>query len=277
MVTVYREDYAPDVEAGLRQLHARITPVRQLETRRTGVYRYIGAAAAAVVLLVAGLFVFGGEQTVVLSNQDQPLAEYTLPDGSQVTLQRGSSLSYHPESFNQHDRALDLTGQGYFKVSHDATRPFLVSNGGNEVRVTGTAFNLRTDSGLMEVEVSEGSVLVNTAGKSVPVQAMEYVTIASGEEVIHEKAPNLNHHAWRTGLLKFDHTPISEVLTYFSDNWGIVCQWKDNKSCDYSVSGSFQSENVADVLRDIAKLGGLSVRSTGDDDKHFQLSGQCNQ
>ncbi|MGB3798773.1 MAG: FecR domain-containing protein [Lewinella sp.] len=277
LVTVYREEYSPDVETGLRQLHARMTPVRKLQPRRNRSTVYLTAAAAAIVLIVASLLVFGGDDRTYLINEDSPLAEYSLPDGSKVTLQQGSQLSYDPATFNQDDRLLDLAGQGYFEVTHDATRPFLVSNGVNEVRVTGTAFNLRTDSGLLEVEVSEGSVLVNTGKETVPVKAMEYVTVASGEEVVHNQAPNLNHHAWRTGLLKFDHTPISEVLTYFSDNWGITCQWEQDKSCDYTVSGSFQSEDVLNVLQDIAKHGGLSIRSTGDDDKHFLLSGRCQQ
>ncbi len=280
LVTDYRGDFSPDVERGLRQLHSRITPVHQLRPRRRGrgaINRLVGIAAAILLLVAAALFVFTGEGRTYLTNQDQQIAEYVLPDGSRVSLQQGSRLSYEPDSYNVSERRLDFHGQGYFEVTHDSSRPFLVTNGSSQVRVTGTAFNVRVEEELLEVEVSEGSVMVNTSDKSLPVSAMEYATVVSGQPLIHHSAPNLNHHAWRTGLLKFDHTPISEVLTYFTDNWGIICEWQDGKVCNYEVSGTFNSRDVAAVLNDIAKLGGLSVRSTHEDGKHFELSGTCHQ
>ena len=277
LVTNYRDDYTPDVERGLIQLHARLTPVRQLPVRPKKRFPYLLGAAAAILLIVTAVFLFSGDGRTYLSNDDSPIATFLLPDGTQVTLQQGSRISYDAASFNQQDRALSLEGQGYFEVTHDLTRPFLVSNGSSVVRVTGTAFNLRADASLLEVEVSEGSVLVKTDKETLPVAAMEFATVAAGQPMVHNRAPHLNHHAWRTGVLKFDHTPISEVLTYFTDNWGIVCDWEHGKACDYAVSGSFQSTDATAVLNDIAKLGGLTLRSTDDDAKHFQLSGRCNQ
>ncbi|PPK86392.1 FecR family protein [Neolewinella xylanilytica] len=277
LVTNYREDYTPDVERGLIQLHARLTPVRQLSAPRKKRYPYLLGAAAAVLLIVAAVFLFSGDGRTYLSNDDAPIAMFLLPDGSQVSLQQGSRISYDPDRFNEQDRALNLEGQGYFEVTHDLARPFLVSNGSSVVRVTGTAFNVRADADLLEVEVSEGSVLVKTDQETLPVGAMEFATVATGQPMVHDRAPHLNHHAWRTGVLKFDHTPISEVLTYFTDNWGIVCDWEHGQACDYPVSGNFNSTDATAVLHDIAKLGGLTLRSIGDDAKHFQLSGRCKQ
>ena len=229
LVTTYREDFTPDVEQGLRRLRAGLTVVRPLATlsKRTSRRRFFSiAAAVAVIVACLAVFFLSGDGRTYLSNPDQTLATFSLPDGSSLTLQQGSTASYDAETYNVTARSVELAGQAYFEVHSDATRPFLVQHAGGELRVTGTAFNLRTDGDLMEVEVSEGAVVLQQEdGKSMQVAAKECGLIAPGKPMVHKPAPNLNHHAWRTGELKFDHTPIDEALTYFYDNWAIQCTW----------------------------------------------------
>lgn len=274
LVAAYREDYTPDVEAGLQRMHGRIGKVRPLRPRPSRFYRLAAVAAAAIVACVAALYLLIGTGRTTFENTDARIAEYSLPDGSRIVLQQGSRLSFE-EDYNTAERRVQLEGQGYFEVVSDASRPFFVVYDNNSVRVTGTAFNVRASEQAFEVEVSEGSVELHVGEKSMAVKAMEFVTVAPDQPIEHGAAPNLNHHAWRTGTLKFDRTPISEVLTYFNDNWGIVCNWQVGVTCDYPVSGNFDSSDATAVLGDIAKLGGLSVRSTGEDGKHYELSGNC--
>ncbi len=276
LVTSYREDFTPDVERGLRQLHTRLTPVRQLRPRPRSRW-YLAVAAVAVLLVAATAFFLAPDSTRHLTNSGTQLAEYTLPDGTRLTLQGGSELTYEPVDYAAEFRRVQLTGQGFFRVKPDASHPFLVSNGHSELRVTGTEFNLRSTDKVMEVEVSQGSVLLLSAGESISVAARECGQAKTGEPLIHSQSPNLNHHAWRTGELKFDHTPIAEVLEYFTDNWGFVCTWADGNACDYVVSGKFHSNDAAAVLADIAKLGHQTLEAVGSDGKHFELSGPCDR
>ena len=99
----------------------------------------------------------------------------------------------------------------------------------------------------------------------------------AGAPLVHKPAPNLNHHAWRTGELNFDHTPIEEVLGYFYDNWSIRCTWADNAPCHYTVSGRYRGEEASDVLADIAKLGGATLTPLDDTGKRYELSGPCTE
>ena len=278
LVTAYRGEYSPDVESGLRSLHARIKPSEPLRvSHRASYLRPLAIAATVLLLLVAGFYLLREDGLTYLNNQDRAVADYRLPDGSHIILQQGSQVRYNSKTFNASDRQLELDGQAYFEVTHDDSRPFIVSSGERSVRVTGTAFNLRADAETMEVEVSEGSVAVTSNDKNLSVAAMEYASVTSAGSVEHAAAPNLNHHAWRTGVLTFDQTPIQEVLTYFTDNWGIICDLKANQGCDYTVSGTFRSQDVAAVLSDIAKLGGLSISSTDENGKHFALTGSCSK
>lgn len=278
LVTAYRGEYSPDVESGLRRLHARINPAEQLRVSHRASYRRpLAIAATLLLLLVAGFYLFKSDGRTYLTNPDRAVADFQLPDGSRILLQQGSRIGYDPESFNLADRQLELEGQAYFEVSHDASRPFIVAGGERSVRVTGTAFNLRADAETMLVEVSEGSVAMTSKDESLSVAAMEYARVTPGGSVERAPAPNLNHHAWRTGVLTFDQTPIQEVLSYFADNWGIVCNMPTERNCNYTVSGTFRSQDAAAVLSDIAKLGGLAVSSTHDDGKHFELIGSCSK
>ncbi|THH41554.1 FecR family protein [Neolewinella litorea] len=276
LVTMYREDFTPDVDRGLRQLHGRLKPsagrIRRLPRRRL-----LAVAAVALLVIAAAVVLLTRDQQTYLINDSDALAEYQLPDGTSLTLQGGSQVRYDPNTYNLDARRLSLDGQAYFEVVPDQGRPFIVSNGTAALHVTGTAFNLRSRNEEMEVEVSEGSVILQKGTEKLSVAAMECAMAKPGAPMIHQPAPNLNHHAWRTGVLKFNHTPLEEVLSYLSDNWGIKCEWKDGKVCSYTVSGSYRGGDAGSVLMDIAELGGVKVRSTGTDGKHFLLEGSCSQ
>ncbi len=279
LVKNYRGDFTPDVERGLRSLHGRLAPLPVVPATRVRRLRPVWMAAAAVALLLIAAFflLFNPESDTQLANQSGHPEVYSLPDGSTATLQSGSVLTYNASQFNRTDRQLSLSGQGFFEVAHDATRPFIVTGEEAAVRVTGTSFNLRAEGEVLEVDVSEGTVIFEHAGSELPVKANETAIWEPGRPVVRKEAPTLNHHAWRTGELKFDHTPIGEVLTYFQDNWGVECTWVYGKVCDYQVSANYHSTDVASILRDVAKLGGVELRSTGDDGKHFQLRGSCSK
>ncbi|NJB85261.1 ferric-dicitrate binding protein FerR (iron transport regulator) [Lewinella marina] len=275
LVTSYREDFTPDVERGLRQLHGRLKPARKMRAlpRR----RLLAVAAVALLVVVTAIALLTRDTLTYLTNETAELAEFQLPDGTALTLQRGSQVSYDATTYNLDARRLTLDGQAYFEVVPDAGRPFIVSNGHAALQVTGTAFNLRAQAEEMEVEVSEGTVVLRQSNESLPVAAMECALVKPGAPIEHRPAPHLNHHAWRTGVLQFDHTPIEEALAYLSDNWGISCEWENGRVCSYEVNTSYRGGDAVAVLKDIAQLGGIEVRSTGTDGKHFLLKGSCSQ
>lgn len=276
LIPLYRGEYSPDVEAGLKRLHSRLENqelVARTSSKRRKMWYVAAAAAAAVLLFVLLPFGDGLEH---LTTDGAPIANHTLPDGSLIVLQQGGELTYDPENFNVDDRKVSLSGQAYFEIESNADRPFVIDNGRSKVTVTGTAFNLRADEALMEVEVSEGTVVLAQDGENLTLTAKELGVAESGEPMSFHEAPNLNHHAWRTGQLRFEHTPIDEVFDCLKSNWGIDCRWDDGESCDYTVSASYHDiQAIEAILRDIGQLNGATVRAQGD--KTFLFSGGCDQ
>ena len=80
-----------------------------------------------------------------------------LPDGSSVTLNQNSNLTY-TENFEGSERRVILIGEGYFEVIENPTRPFIVVAGNTETKVLGTAFNLKAYDDEVELIVTKGKV-----------------------------------------------------------------------------------------------------------------------
>ena len=91
------------------------------------------AAAAAVVLCV---FLFRGNEQQIQLMASAQVQEYILPDGTEVVLAPGSSLTYSEKS----PRKTELEGKAYFEVARDEAVPFEITADGAFVRGLGTKF-----------------------------------------------------------------------------------------------------------------------------------------
>lgn len=161
-------------ETGERILNRLVSSINGAETQhRHRIRRLMTLSAAAIILtcLVAG-FLFKDELLDHLLSSSNVLVEtkpgerlkLTLPDGSNVTLNAGTRLSY-PQRFNHKKREVVLlSGEAYFDIKHDIKKPFIVNADKTRTTVLGTAFNIRAYSfiGDVTVTVASGKVAVNS-------------------------------------------------------------------------------------------------------------------
>ena len=88
-----------------------------------------------------------------------PVTQRTLEDGTVVELNKGAVLAVE---FSARVRRVRLErGEAHFTVTKNPARPFIVSARGMDVVAVGTAFNVRLDSAVVEVLVTEGRVRVS--------------------------------------------------------------------------------------------------------------------
>lgn len=271
----YGSHFTPDVEQGLARLHQRIG--RQ-QTNRSGKVRslfaskgWLSVAASVALLVVAGFFLLSSDGTIILNDTAEPMA-ITLPDDTKVILQQGSQLSYNGE-YAGAERRVELEGQGFFEVAHDAQRPFLVSVDATTLRVTGTAFNLRARSGELEVEVSEGSVVLQQGATQVPIAAKQCGVAKGNSKPVLMEAPNLNRHAWRTGQLRFENKSVNDVINVLHNNWGTTVELAAD--CQFPVSATWNTTDPAVVMDALAKLGGGQLVERAPNT--YSLQGPCIQ
>ena len=141
-----------------------------------------------------------------------------LADGSEVWLNVASSITF-PTSFVGKSRMVEITGEAYFEIAHDAARPFIVSKGEASIQVLGTHFDVNAydDEPNMKVTLLEGSVEIKSQKSKVKIKPGEQATIASdGALVISDKADLDEAIAWKNGRFEFNNADIATVMRQIS-------------------------------------------------------------
>ena len=183
-------------------------------TRRLTLIRTFSAAAAVALLCLSVWTAYLYMQPVTIQTVST-LAEtrtVCLPDGSTVTLNHYSSLSY-PEKFKSDKREVKLNGEAYFEVNKNKKHPFIVQTETIDVQVLGTHFNVDAYQNNPDVKTTllTGSVAVSNKSKSVRVilKPNEIAIYNKVEEKLTRKVlENVEDEiSWRQGEFIFDDLP----------------------------------------------------------------------
>jgi len=174
------------------------------------------AAALVVGVLLIGPMLEGRAITYVTAPGET--RDLVLKDGTTIAMNGGSRLTVR---LTREARTVQMEqAEAAFDVSHDPARPFLISVGESQVRVIGTAFNIRRDVSSTRVSVSRG--IVQVADIQDPTKAVQ---LTVGESVSRDDASDRalvskvgadDAQAWRVGRLIYNNRPLSEVATDLS-------------------------------------------------------------
>ena len=134
-----------------------------------------------------------------------------LPDGSQVWLNAGSNLDYNNAVFNKDLREVTLNGEAYFDVTKNAEKPFIIHTKKMDVKVIGTAFNVRSYSYEKTAEASliRGSIEVTLKDRKdqvITLKPNEKISIATDEPKLQVSKPS------KTTAVKNDAKPIPQII-----------------------------------------------------------------
>lgn len=150
--------------------------------------------------------------------------EVILPDGSKVTLNAESSLRFAVNMQHQHNRVVELKGEGYFDVAKDTRRPFIVKSDQQEIQVLGTVFNVNTyHSSRNLTTLLEGSVLVNKSQKLRPGQQAQ---VEAGRIVIKDVEVN-DFVDWKNNSFIFRNENLASIMERIGRWYNIEYAFKD--------------------------------------------------
>ena len=194
-----------------------LKPDRQLFTRS----RLLKIAAAVLVLIGLGsaaIYVGRSDSfskpVIASTADDQKNQIVTLPDGSLITMNRSTTLSYK-SSFGKRNRQVSLTGEAFFKIAPDATKPFTIDAGKASIKVTGTSFNVITDNvdSAVEVFVTSGTVvLTDNAGVRDLTLEPGYIGTMDSNRAQKNINQDPNYLSWNTGKLDYDGQSLDIVF-----------------------------------------------------------------
>jgi ferric-dicitrate binding protein FerR (iron transport regulator) len=137
-----------------------------------------------------------------------------LPDGTKVWLNSASSIDF-PAIFTGKERKVEITGEVYFEVAHDANLPFVVKAGDAQIKVLGTHFNVNAyeDEDAVKVTLLEGQVKVSSSPEnSVSLSPGQQVSLSKTGDMDVAKVDPSAAITWKNGYFQFDHADIQTVM-----------------------------------------------------------------
>jgi transmembrane sensor len=218
---------------------------------------YLSLVAASVVLAVALAFLLLTTGSTVYRTGRGEVRELALADGSHVTLGARSKLRV---KFVDTERRAELeTGEAFFSVAKDRTRPFYVRAGDTVVRVVGTQFDLRHGAENVRVAVREGVVEVMPAAHAQqPETSVSKRTLTAGQEAVSSGAAIEVHSiavepgAWRAGRLSYENTRLAEVIADANRYSVDEIVFADDRLREVSVTTAFRTDEIDAMLDSLA-------------------------
>lgn len=228
-----------------------------------------------MAFLLRDTFLSSAPAVLVLETGPSEKLTHTLPDGSVVVLNSNSRLDF---AELPGERSLHLSGEGFFEVIRQPTRPFIVHCGNTAVRVLGTSFNIRAyeEEEAIELYVQEGTVSWNRAGEvgaqgTLVTAGMSATFNIEEETIMVTDLSDVNALSWKDERLVFEGMPVSEVLVRLEKHFGIAIEVDNPAILNCRFFGKFESVSAEEVLQSLSFSMDLQYNSIGAD--VYRLSG----
>ena len=189
----------------------------------------------------------------------QKITRHTLPDGSIISLNAASKVSY-PEKFVGDQREVHLEGEAFFDVKRDKEKPFVIRAQGSVTKVLGTSFNINAYPGenIVEIAVLSGKVAVFPWPDNDYQEDQEMLLLNPNEKAVlkpetHQVAKSAADletiASWKKNLLIFKNDPF-EVMAKKLERWyGVKFIVQTKETPQGKWSGRFQSNSLEYVLK----------------------------
>lgn len=208
----------------------------------------------------------------------------TMADGTHVWLNAGSKIQYS-SLYNQNVRDIYLSGEAYFEVAKNKSKPFNVHAGGIVVRALGTVFNVKAypEEKVVETTLVEGLVSIEKTGDDKdktpfllkPAQHAVYyktqaeikitdpnsnasevvsndhklVSIQPGKIVLTPKVETDVYTSWKDKRWVFQSEPFGNIALKLERIYDIRIVIEDPQLKDYKLTGSIEEENIEMVIK----------------------------
>ncbi|HEY9046048.1 MAG TPA: FecR domain-containing protein [Ohtaekwangia sp.] len=241
--------------------------VRTLEPRSFAVWYKI--AASILLLAVTGWIVlqFLPKGKDVQYQTASNTLTVSLPDGSQVTLNSHSSLSYSA-SYNDDNRTVALKGEAFFNVTRNPQKPFIIQANDAQVEVLGTSFNVLAYDSLSAVEVVVETGVVKL---SVPALKTE-VKLEAGQKGIYSRQASqlsskvnddINFQSWNTRKIVFEEEDLRTVIATLNRIYQANITVAADIPASCAVTVTFDHQSLEAVLRVLENTLNLTYKING--------------
>ncbi len=232
-------------------------------------YRIAAILVLGLVLTFSWIYLNPKAGLEKVAAENEPV-EFILDDGTKVLVNRHSTLRYS-STFDPEERKIFLSGEAWFEVSRDTTRPFIIDAGAALVEVLGTSFNVNAykKNPVVEITVESGMV-----GLSAKQDNRELIIMKAGSGGTYNKterelklipSPDPNSISWKTRELFFEGSTLQEVVELVNRVYGahLVIVNRELATCPITVT--FRDQTLEAVINVLELTLDLQVSRNGDE------------
>ncbi len=205
------------------------------------------------------------KETVIIRIPRGKVYSTTLSDGTQVWLNADSKLLY-PLSFKgSAERRVKLEGEAYFKVTKDASHPFIVEMNDTYIKVLGTEFNVRTrETGSQEVTLVSGSISVKPreGGELMLKPGQQFV--CSHLQISVNDVDTDPYIYWKNGSFYFDNANIDRILTEIGRWYNVNVQLENKEILNYKFHFiADRDSSLSQIINLLNQMDKVTIRKKG--------------
>ncbi|KJD36969.1 hypothetical protein PW52_00475 [Tamlana sedimentorum] len=226
----------------------------------------LAIAASFAILLSVGLWfnkLYISKTAVnyiIASSLKGQRTQITLPDSSTVFLNAGAQLRY-PEKFTTNQREVFLTGEAFFKVKRNESKPFMVNSGNFKTTVLGTSFNVNnTNPTSFSVVVKTGKVKVENT------KTNNQFILVKNTQVVFNKALNTLEKSsinadyatnWHKNILHFNAITLQEAFGKIETWYNVNIQCNSKTLLNKKIRAVYNDKPLEEVLKSLEFMVGL--------------------
>ena len=196
-----------------------------------------------------------------LKGMEYPL---TLSDGTKVFLNAESKIKY-PVAFKGNLREVEISGEVYFDVAKDKSKPFIVRTGNMSLEVLGTSFNVKAYNDEKEIATTlvDGKVKVMAKGKNVILTPGEQAVFTNNSLSVKEVDVSL-HTSWTKGKFIFRNERIEDIMKSLKRWYDFEVYYHDEEAKNIRLGSSFNRyEDINPVIEMMKKTDLFIIKQKG--------------
>lgn len=214
---------------------------------------------AASIILVVGLtltfyFTQNFEQTGPLTTVQK------LNDGTKVTLYKNAS--FEVISMEQ-ERRVKVDGKVFFDVARDESKPFIILTEEARVEVLGTSFLVDAEEEYTTEVIVESGLVSFTHNPETYKNVTTSIKLSKGEKgiitprakgIIKQNNRDENYLSWKTQILTFKNTSLSEVANKLQEVYGYEVEFEGNANISKCrLTAKYDRKTPEEIARLVAE------------------------
>ncbi len=244
-----------------QKLQAKIKAKEAKPKQKVILLKKVSIAATILIIVTTGFYFLDKNSKITHKTHYGEILKVKLQDGSDVTLNSNSSLSYYKND----SRKVWLSGEAFFKVDKKkaTNAKFWVITQDLSIQVYGTAFNVNANKKKTDVFLEEGDIWLSLKnGETKQMLPGNYISYSAKENRVLEDKDIENSSlktSWKDGTLLFEKLSLEKAMEKLKESYGYSVVFKDDKAKNTLITGAVPLTNIDICIEAIEKSVDVTI------------------